>query len=135
MALVAEIADGGGEIAGSDENAVDAFGRDDGVEIVEALLRLDLHENADLVLAARVIILDAAEARRTRSRRKNRACRAADGVAATAAAASSAVLTTGSNSVCTPMSRNRLMRTASFQAGRTIGWTRCSITACSWLST
>src|SRR5439155_17578059 len=63
---LARIAERRMEIRRADEYAVHAFHRGDFLEVVQALLVLDLNENAELLVGAFRVILHARKARRSR---------------------------------------------------------------------
>src|SRR3546814_13444896 len=56
------MAEAGGKVAGADEDAVDAVDRGDLLDGVERLARLHLHQQAEFLLGALGVALDAAEA-------------------------------------------------------------------------
>src|SRR6266850_3473047 len=57
------MAERGVQVGRPDEHAVDAVDSADGLDIVERLLRFDLHQQADFVVRALGVVLDPAEAR------------------------------------------------------------------------
>ena len=66
MAGIAQMPQRRGEITGADEDAVDAFGARDGLEILKSEASLHLQQDAKFLLAVLMIILDPAEARGAR---------------------------------------------------------------------
>src|SRR5690606_17792305 len=63
---VTDVAERGCQVVGADEYAVDAINRGDLLDLIEGAATLNLHDQADLLLRAVQIVLDAAESRRPR---------------------------------------------------------------------
>ena len=121
MADLADMAHRGSEIAGADEDGVDARQRRDLGKQVDGLRRLKLDDDAGLLVGALEIVGRRAESRgavdgRDAAHAERRIARSS-----TAASASATVCTKGSMIVCAPASSTRLTSTCSFQASRTTG--------------